>query len=171
MATVYIYALRDPRSDAIRYIGKTKSLRQRLEAHAQDAKSNKGKAGWFAELAACGLTPEMVTLQVCDSDTWRDAEIAWIAKGRAAGWPLFNITDGGEEGGKLHYGLFFFRGYLTPELWNAFIRLDYKTQIAVCTQTAQAMVETQREKGRAHIYPVGCVTAAQAVAELRTDAR
>lgn len=167
MPTVYIYGLKDPRSNVVRYIGKTKSLRQRLEAHAKDATSNKGKAGWIAELAASGLTPEMVTLQVCDSDTWRDAEIAWIAKGRAEGWPLFNITDGGEEGGKWHYNLFFFRGYLTPELWDVFIHLDYKAQIRICTQTAQAMVETQRARGREYIYPVGCTTAAAALAALQ----
>lgn len=168
MQTVYIYGLRDPCSDEIRYIGKTKSLRLRLEAHTKDATSNKGKAGWIAELASIGLTPEMVTLQVCDSDTWRDAEIAWIAHGRAEGWPLFNITDGGEEGGKWHYNLFFFRGYLTPEMWSEFIRLDYKTQIEVCTQTAQAMVRTQLEKGREYIYPVGCATAAAVLSGLQS---
>lgn len=97
---VYIYGLQDPRTGGVCYIGKTTSVNRRLKQHLACEGANAARVAWIAELEAQGLAPEVLILEECDMETWQAAEIAWIAKGRALGWPLLNITDGGEAGGR-----------------------------------------------------------------------
>lgn len=101
--TFYIYGLRDPRTDCICYVGKTNGLLRRLLQHMACDGSNAARVAWLAELKAQDMEPEIVVLEECDMETWPGAEIAWIAKGRALGWPLLNITEGGEAGGKIGF--------------------------------------------------------------------
>ena len=169
MKTIYVYGLQDPRTNEIRYIGKTSKLRTRLEMHLKDTVSNRGKAGWIAELAAAGMQPKMIVLQTCDEQTWRDAEINWIAKARAEGLPILNRTDGGEEGGPGHHNLWFFREYVTPDLWPRFIRLSYREQLGVLTVAAQEAIKAWRAESRGAAYPVACAAANRALAQLANE--
>lgn len=92
----FIYALRDPRDYTVRYIGKSNDPEARLQAHMKDKKSNPIKTRWIDELLAEKLEPELEILENVVLDEWQEAEIKWIAKGREEGWPLTNITDGGD---------------------------------------------------------------------------
>lgn len=55
------------------------------------------KGRWLRKLAAEGFQPEIHVLEeVVNPDDLEPAEIRWIAEARTDGWPLTNLTDGGE---------------------------------------------------------------------------
>ncbi len=96
-----VYALIDPRTERVRYIGKSMRGLHRPKAHTaasvvkQSANTHRGR--WIAQLLAIDLAPVVRVLQACSTpEALSDAEIAWIAHGRREGWPLTNITDGGD---------------------------------------------------------------------------
>lgn len=102
-----IYGLIDPRSRLIFYVGLSKHGLSRPEQHRQRGRA-KGELlrAHLDELWAQGLDFEIVVLedepvgQLCwwrkGSSSLPDAERWWVAYGRACGWPLTNMTDGGE---------------------------------------------------------------------------
>lgn len=95
-----IYALIDPRTDEIRYIGKTvRSAHRRLRRHLADSymSSNTHKDRWLRVLKALGLDPLIKVIQRCGSaDELAVAECQQIAAHRRAGVRLTNLTDGGD---------------------------------------------------------------------------
>lgn len=101
---VTIYALVDPRTDEIRYIGKTSiKPERRLTQHLYDSTTPKTRKDYW--IRSLGKTlPELHILEVCSDSTWRELEAYWISLGRAIGWNLTNLTDGGDgcDGFKHH---------------------------------------------------------------------
>ena len=95
MSAVYIYGLKDPRTNEIRYVGKTNNPRRRLEFHLAMKDVNRHKVNWLEDLKRDGAKPVMVILEQTDDKNWGKREKYWIATGRASGWPLTNIADGG----------------------------------------------------------------------------
>jgi len=75
-----IYGLRDPRDGRIRYVGCTKSLRNRVHGHRNNPQTIELHA-WMLELRAAGLGPEVVTLETAvGAAAGRVAERHWIEK-------------------------------------------------------------------------------------------
>lgn len=104
MKDALIYALIDPDSKAVRYVGKTVNLKQRVSyGHLSKRDMNDRrmhKANWLRGLAAQGKTPEVQVLEtVAGGNGWQERERHWIAHYRDAGAPLTNMTDGGDGGG------------------------------------------------------------------------
>jgi len=97
---VWIYALCDPHTDEPRYVGKTVSTPlTRIREHKALARRSRRLPvqRWLNEVAGVKLAGAyMRILEVADTQTWACRERHWIAHGRAAGWRLFNLTDGGE---------------------------------------------------------------------------
>lgn len=93
-----IYALIDPRTDEVRYVGATVNTTQRLTDHIKaSANETTHKGHWIKQLQALGLRPRMQILeQVIGHDASTEAERRWIAHYRAAGVVLTNHTDGGD---------------------------------------------------------------------------
>lgn len=93
----FIYALRDPDTDEIRYVGVTcKPLRDRLSNHVHDAARgvNDSHTGrWIRNLLAKSKRPKITLLEETED---RNREIFWISSGREYGLRLTNATDGGE---------------------------------------------------------------------------
>lgn len=91
-----IYGLRDPRTDELRYIGKTeRDPGERLDQHIRGAKQRKTLCHrWIMSLPhyprICILEDEPKDLEQAEKD--------WIARCRAAGVRLTNGTDGGTGG-------------------------------------------------------------------------
>jgi len=90
-----VYALADPRTKEIRYIGKTGDLDQRKSRHSS-GNTHGQVACWEKELVEEGLSPictlleeELTAEQV---DEW---ERFWIERGKRLGWSLLNILPGG----------------------------------------------------------------------------
>lgn len=94
---IFIYALIDPNTRQIRYIGKSIRPRERLQNHMNEPVSNCHRSHWLQGLKAEGKKPHQVILQeLDDADDWQAVERWWIAKGKASGWPLTNNTAGGD---------------------------------------------------------------------------
>jgi len=94
----YVYALVDPRTGLIGYIGKSDYPNRRLRQHIEDALEGTGtpKKRWIRELLVeHRKAPQMVILEQAEG-RWRERERWWIAFGRKLGWPLTNATDGGD---------------------------------------------------------------------------
>lgn len=86
-----IYALCDPRTDEVRYIGQSScGIIRPKQRHAARCWS------WEENLSVEGLKPVIEILEECSLDALNDAEIFWISYWRMIGAKLTNLTDGGE---------------------------------------------------------------------------
>lgn len=93
----YIYALLDPRTERVRYVGKSENLTRRLREHLADT-SPCHRVHWLRQLSELNLLPTLVVLEQCSELNWQLRERDWIAFYRSIGEPLTNGTDGGEGG-------------------------------------------------------------------------
>jgi hypothetical protein len=93
-----IYALCDPRTGTIRYVGKASDPARRYRRHLKDGRDGKTdhKSRWIASLLGAGVAPRLLVLEVCVEAIWKVRECHWIATLRAAGCDLTNCTDGGD---------------------------------------------------------------------------
>lgn len=94
-----VYALVDPRTDQVRYIGQGRAGSVRPLVHAQPATilAEPGpKSDWLTELNGLGLRHVVRVLEETDDRSMLDhMEPFWIAQGRGLGWPLTNVVNGG----------------------------------------------------------------------------
>lgn len=86
----FIYALRCPNSQELRYVGKSDEPDRRLLQHLQSPSRNAEVAAWMASLVEDGKQPELIILERVSVDRWRHAEIRWTKRLRDEGAPLFN---------------------------------------------------------------------------------
>lgn len=98
-----IYALTDPRTNLVRYIGKSTTGLKRPRFCATPsrlARERTHKANWIRGLISSGLRFGVDVLEEFERASDLDwAEKYWIAQARSLGWPLTNLTDGGEGAG------------------------------------------------------------------------
>lgn len=86
-----IYALIDPVTHVVRYVGRTKDGLERPYQHLRTARPAVG--AWIASLEARGLTYAVDVLErVGDSKALGAAELKWIQRGVLNGWPLLNVS-------------------------------------------------------------------------------
>jgi hypothetical protein len=97
--TSYVYALTDPRTNEIRYVGgTTKTLNSRLRNHIRYASSGGGndhKSCWIKSLLNDCVKPEIHLLEEVDGH-FADAEREWISCFRHMKMRLTNLTEGGQ---------------------------------------------------------------------------
>ena len=94
-----IYGLIDPLTDELRYIGKSARGMARPREHSAPygLKRQSNKTRWIASLLAAGVKPTIsVIAESANAGELAAMERAAIAKYRAAGCRLLNLTDGGE---------------------------------------------------------------------------
>lgn len=99
MVLIKIYALADPVTGIVKYIGKTRStLKQRLCAHQtpQALSKRTPKTSWIKSLQDRGLKPEIFLIDEVDEVGWEFWECYWIAQFKSWGFELKNMTSGGE---------------------------------------------------------------------------
>lgn len=88
-----IYALRDPRSGAIRYVGQTRCpLNKRLSEHIH-CPTNRRAREWMRELRDQGLRPEIVLLETVDCADLSSREKFWIKEMHLRREPLTQLAD------------------------------------------------------------------------------
>ena len=75
--TTAIYALVDPRTDAVKYVGKTKNTSARLAKHNQ-APGSKRLSRWLDDLRSVGAFPVLRVLESVDDSVAANAESFWI---------------------------------------------------------------------------------------------
>ena len=93
----YIYALRDPETKEVRYVGKADKPTFRLDQHLNDKllSDENAKIQWLNALKEKGLTPEVEVLETVPFDQWQERERAWIRDMREGGCNLTNTEAGG----------------------------------------------------------------------------
>lgn len=99
MEEYYIYTLSDPISNEIKYIGKTKNLKDRLYRHLSNyslKESWTSKNKWLLNLKNNGLKPIMKVLDIGDENNIDELEIYWIEQFRQWGIKIKNETKGGD---------------------------------------------------------------------------
>lgn len=99
--TTYIYGLIDPRTNQLRYVGKTVlTPDRRVFTHKWRARVHPHKRhsmAWLLSLEKDGVEPDVFTIEeVPIGGDWVEAEQFWIAYFRFIGADLCNHTDGGE---------------------------------------------------------------------------
>lgn len=96
---VYIYVLKHPVTNEIRYVGLTRFPVKRLNNEI-NYPHTKHFRNWVNSLKTESLKPVMEVVEETEEDFACAAEQKWIADMRAQGCRLINFTDGGERGYK-----------------------------------------------------------------------
>lgn len=94
-----VYGLVDPRTEKVRYIGKSARGDERIKCHGRQSylNDNTNRAKWILGLKRKGLTFQIKILEECQSEAEAlEKERQWISEARAMGWKLTNHTSGGE---------------------------------------------------------------------------
>lgn len=95
----YIYILKDPISNEIRYVGKSNNPYNRLKKHMSDyslIESWTSKNKWLLNLKKNNLMPLMEIIDSTNFKNIDELEIRWIKYYRDLGLKLTNGTDGGD---------------------------------------------------------------------------
>jgi hypothetical protein len=96
----FIYALCDPITEEIRYIGKTNTPRKRYYSHLNESKIGKRKShkiSWIRKLLSLNQKPVMKIIDEVDSAEWKFWEAHYINLYKCNG-NLTNLTEGGQGG-------------------------------------------------------------------------
>lgn len=89
-----VYALIDPNTRQVRYVGQSKNIHQRYAAHlGAPRKATHPVTRWVRKLRDQGLRPEIKVLEKHARPV--SIEKAWIARMREEGANLLNIHEGG----------------------------------------------------------------------------
>ena len=86
---VTIYALGDPRSGEIRWVGQTVDPAMRLAHHCSGPGAP--TQAWIRELKAAGLRPRMTLLERCAAEESRELERCYLETIEASGDRLLNV--------------------------------------------------------------------------------
>lgn len=95
MGTTFIYALKDPATSEIRYIGKADDPIARFHDHQSLAKRGT-KTHLYNWIRSCDGVPVLEILAEIPKDFWQWFEKTAIFEGRDSGFNLTNGTDGGD---------------------------------------------------------------------------
>lgn len=97
--TTFIYALCEPGSGEVRYIGKSDNPKRRLAVHCSDfTDKDTYRVRWLKALHIRGFKPEMVILCEVPLGGWQDAEKLQIRLAQMSGCRLVNLSPGGYSG-------------------------------------------------------------------------
>jgi hypothetical protein len=95
-----LYALMDPRTDEMRYIGQSRNTKLRDKGHFNQCKYYETpKDLWIRELRAAGMRPDTIVLEEVHPNARDERERYWIKRARERGVPLLNIGPGGRGTG------------------------------------------------------------------------
>lgn len=94
---VYIYTLEDPRTQEVRYVGKTKNPKGRFHNHCNKLHNERShKRNWINSLKVLGLRPKMRIIEEVEQNEWHFWEKYWIEQFKQWGFNLVNHTLGGD---------------------------------------------------------------------------
>lgn len=92
---VFIYVLKDPLTNEIRYVGKTaRTLQRRLSYHLM-SKTKDHRGCWIQSLMQQKLKPIIEEIEKCTNENWQEREIFWIKHYKDLNFRLTNSNEGG----------------------------------------------------------------------------
>jgi hypothetical protein len=99
--TIGVYALVDPRTDRVMYVGQSIDIdfRYRQHLHSSPWEGNRRKVDWISELRSLGLEPRLVILEECNFASIDEAERRHIRRFKSEGQCEFNVAAGGKGSG------------------------------------------------------------------------
>lgn len=98
MKTTFIYALCEPGTRTVKYIGKTANPKRRLQEHLKRSiKKDNYLGNWLRLVISKGKRPDLIVLREVPGDG-SDAERRYIRIAWGCGMKLVNATDGGDSG-------------------------------------------------------------------------
>lgn len=92
-----IYALIDPISNEVRYIGKANDAQKRFKSHLSETRRNTPVYCWIKSLRERALVPKLQIIAVCAEADWKEMERKAIASARESNARLLNVAEGGDE--------------------------------------------------------------------------
>lgn len=123
--TVFIYALIDPMTGGVHYVGKTLDMKEREYQHfTSGLKVTDKRSAWIASLRAQHTRPKMHLLEECTLDGWQEAEKRWIAHYRSSGAPITNVKAGGGHSNPKKWPSKLARTPINAETFNAMNSLE-----------------------------------------------
>lgn len=94
---ICIYTISDPITLLVRYVGKTKCIKERFRRHlTENNKTYKSK--WIKGLRFKGLKPVFEIIDECEEGYWEQMERFYIRLFKSLGAILLNQLPGGEGG-------------------------------------------------------------------------
>lgn len=100
----YIYILKHPETNEIRYVGKTTNIKRRFAQHKNkkclEKTASKKLASWILKLLKNNLIPIMEIIEECD-DNWVEREKYWVSFYGINN--LCNLSEGGDGVGHNDY--------------------------------------------------------------------
>lgn len=96
---IYIYTLKDPTTNIIRYVGQTNDPKRRFNRHLYNSKIFKDKrhiSNWIRSLT---IIPIMDIIEICEYSIRNDRENYWINYYINQGYDLCNSSKGGAGAG------------------------------------------------------------------------
>ena len=98
----YIYALTDPETGEVRYVGKADNVGERLRKHLlPSALAIKcRRTSWLKGLLNAGKAPVLAVIEAVPHEQWKERECFWISFYNAIGRRLVNTAEGGTGGVK-----------------------------------------------------------------------
>ena len=102
MGDSYIYSLSDPRTNEVRYVGKTKyaDLYKRKKGHINHTIEGRvnHRTAWIQSLLKENLTPTIELIDIVPDEEWQFWEVYWISQIKSWGFNLVNGDNGGLGG-------------------------------------------------------------------------
>ena len=97
MKTTNIYALIDPRTNEVRYVGKSDNPKRRLYEHCKRTNDSTHKSCWIKGLTSKKLKPIIEVVDIVPYNEWQFWEQYWVSQMKTWGFNLTNLTNGGEK--------------------------------------------------------------------------
>lgn len=98
METVFIYVLIDPKSNQIKYVGKTTDIKRRLRRHISERFLHDSyKDRWIRKIVDSNVLLEIEIIDEVDKSNWGYWEKFYISYFKSIGCLLTNGTIGGDE--------------------------------------------------------------------------
>lgn len=96
--TTFIYVLKCPKTDVVRYVGKANKPKERYSAHMFSGNRTQSsyKRNWIDSLKREGLKPVLEVIKEVPIKEWKRWEKYYVSYYRDKGCRLTNITDGGD---------------------------------------------------------------------------
>jgi hypothetical protein len=92
----YIYILKHPTTNEVRYVGQTNNPKLRYNSHNSPSTYTHNE-NWIRGLKELKLKPIMEVIDECNEINVDETEIYWIAQFRAWGFSLTNLSEGGKS--------------------------------------------------------------------------